>query len=138
MAHIEFEKLSEHSAEIRGTPKVLWRIRELGSLNEFYLPAEKAHKKLGPQGSYWCDSRYLIDVDKVHIAEPFSSSLAPQPVQTYQQLQCGHCGQVNSVNIDRPMQGAHYCKRCNGTICVITGTQLVLKNGTKAGQTETR
>jgi hypothetical protein len=138
MATVLFEKLSEHTASMKGANVVVWRIRITGSIDEYFIRADKAHSKLG--GGYWADTKNLISLDKVTIPEAFSAKgYEPRMPSNYQDITCGQCGTVNSLNIDniqkKEMQGAHNCKnkRCNSTLCIVNGIHITLKNGSKAG-----
>jgi len=139
MAHITFEKLSEHSANIKGENKLIWKVRITGSIDEYYVLAQNVHKKLG--GGYWTDSKYLIALNKVIIAQAFEAKGYEQRLPTsYQDITCGQCGIVNSLNIDNiyQLQGTHYCKSCKSTIALVIGNRINLKNGSKAGNVTTK
>lgn len=134
MATVTFEKLTEHTANIKGTNVVVWRVRLVGTIDEYYVRADKAHSKLG--GGYWTDTRYLIALNKVQIANAFETKgYEPHMPANYQEIICGQCGITNSLNIDtiHQNQGAHYCKSCKSTIAVVTKNNIQLKNGSKGG-----
>jgi hypothetical protein len=139
MAHITFEKLSEHSASVKGESKLIWRVRVTGSIDEYYVLAQNVHKKLG--GGYWTDSKYLIALNKVVIAEAFEAKGYEQRLpSSYYDIICGQCGIINSLNIDniQNLQGAHYCKSCRSTIALVIGNRVNLKNGSKVESITTK
>jgi hypothetical protein len=141
MPQVYFTKVSEHTAEISGASTQIWRIRTIASEGVqggkvFFVKASKVHLTLDKE--YWTDSRYLIAENKVRLPQTIDVSEREEPVSqpndpsVFQQIECGTCERVNLVSIDPAVQGSHQCSQCRGTICIITGKQLVLKNGAKA------
>lgn len=140
MPQIYFTKMSEHTAQINNVPVILWRIKLIGEFVQagkiFYVRASKVHAKLDK--TYWTDSKFLISEDKVslprtiNVSEKEDRMSYPGDPRLFQQIECGSCSRVNLVSIDPAVQGAHYCTQCRGTICIITGKQLVLKHGSIA------
>lgn len=140
MAIVAFNKLSQHDAVIKGINTIVWRVRITGSVDEYFVRADRAHSKLG--GGYWTDTKHLIALDKVTVPEAFQAKEYDRPLPSrHQDIICGQCGTINTLNIDmvlkENMQGTHACnnKRCNVTICIIVGNRINLKNGSKAGNT---
>jgi len=140
MPQVYFEKISEHTAEINNESVILWRISTLSSDKIqagkiFYVRASKVHITLSQQ--FWTDSKFLISEDKVRLPQTIDiherkyMSLPSDP-SIFQQVECGTCQRVNLVSIDPAVMGSHLCTQCRGTICIITGKQLILKNGSKA------
>lgn len=141
MPAVYFIKLSEHTATIRDEQVMLWRCRTIATEGvqggkEFYLQAKHAHLTLDKE--LWTDSRKMIKLDSVVLPEERKPNKKPmqQEPTLYQQVECGHCGRVNLINIDNPRNGAHQCVSCRGTICVINGIHLTLKNGSKGLNTQ--
>lgn len=141
MPQIFFNKLSEHTAEIKDENVVLWRVSTLSSDSIqagkiFYVRASKVHLTLDK--IYWTDSRYLIHPDKVRLPKTINIDERKQPMSypgdpsLFQQIECGTCKRVSLVSIDPAVQGAHQCVNCKGTICIIAGKQMQLKNGALA------
>lgn len=138
MGKVDFEKVSDHNAVVKGKNTIIWRIRITGSVDECYIPAEKIHSKLG--GGYWADTKHFIPLTSVKVAQPFERGYeAPVPA-VYLDIACGQCGIVNSINQETLSrnQGAHFCKSCRSTIAVVIRTEVHLKNGSKAGNTKQR
>ena len=132
MAIVTFEKLSDHNAVIKEVNRVIWRIRIIGTIDEYYIRADQAHSKLG--GGYWAEIKHLIPLTKVTVPEAFVASKdIPRMPTSYANIKCGHCGIINLLNLDdiHKAQGSHWCKQCKSTVCVVTGKQLVLKNGSQ-------
>ena len=138
MGKVDFEKISDHTAVIKDKPAVIWRIRVTGTIDEYYILADKVHAKLG--GGYWADTKYLIARDKIRVSEAFENKVSPQTPSAYQQVICGQCNHVNNLNLDTLQydQGSHYCKRCQATIALVIGKRINLKNGSTAGNVVTR
>lgn len=141
MPQVYFQKVSEHTAEINGIPTQLWRIRTIASEGVqsgkvFFVKAAKVHLTLDKR--YWTDSKFLIAEEKVRLPRTVDVNEREEPMSypgdpsVFQQIECGTCQRVNLVSIDPAVQGRHACSQCQGTICIITGKQLVLKNGSVA------
>lgn len=144
MAIVYFEKVSEHFSEDRGVKTIIWRVNTLESEGvqgdkEYYIKASKIHKSL--RGQFWANSRDLIAPDKVFLSDRIPTSgkeakrVSKEP-GLYQQIECGGCGRINLVSLDKLPQGACYCTACKITICIIIGTRINCKNGSKGLNTQ--
>lgn len=143
MPAVYFYKIDEVPATIRGVETSVWHIRLEENGEEYYIRADKVKSTL-QRGRYWSDQKHLIEIRATQKSEFGSfkqkgSEMKPiDEPNVYQQVSCGHCGQVNLVQIDPIVQGAHSCVKCKSTICIISGKQMQLKNGAKAGNTVLR
>lgn len=138
MAHLNFIRLSEHTAVIKGESTVVWKIL-LEDASTVFLQARHAHTKLG--GNYWTDSKHIIPRERIQLANTTFEPVGEVPVSDveptlYQQIECGQCERISLINITKITEGTHYCNGCRGTIVLAVGTRLNLKNGSKALNTQ--
>ncbi len=131
MAIVDIEKISEHTAQIKGRNTVVWRIQIDGSIDEYYVEAKHVHSKLG--GGYWIDTKHTIPLANVNVPEPFTTQYQAPQYGSFVNIRCGHCGIITQLNMDTlaQNQGAHYCKNCRDTIAIVIGLRINLRNGSK-------